>query len=65
MAGENLVDKAGSAQSEAKRQKQVIIALWVFLAVLLVSLLAVLYGKEHGFRFIPQDATAAWPESWP
>ena len=66
MTSKTLVERDSLAQSEAKWQKHVMVALWVVLALLLVIGLGYFYAKSHGFfQSSPEDKLAPVPTAWP
>jgi hypothetical protein len=66
MAGRSSFNDSGPAESEAKWQKHVVAALWVFLALLIVLCVALVYGKANGlFHPMPGETTPPWPVEWP
>lgn len=66
MVGQNALHNGGPTESEAKTQRQGIIALCVFLALLFLVWGALGYAKVQGLlQAIPQYSPAPWPLGWP
>jgi hypothetical protein len=66
MTSKSLVERDASAESVAKWQKHAMVALWVFLALLLVIGVAYSYAKSHGFlQSSPENTPAPVPTAWP